>query len=396
MNQNRKARSKRIGLIFGLTLSLFACTNKQPNTTTSGSGSVVSSGGVQKTQVKTGVAVKELVAGKVADFVRLHPQISEGLEVNIVGRDGDSQDWKRFSETAQEYIKQLNKAYGLKGEAAIKLLADGSTKNENLENQINVWENMLIKSPDVMALSAVDMFSMKPQLEAAAESAIPVIGFGSGIEESGYDKSYAGMVETDYRQMGRELMEKLQRVGVTRGKILILGSSAKTMSNHQMETGLEEYRKANLPSMERATLLYRDQADFERQIKDTSKWQEYNAIIGLSEADVRQALKLRTEIAELSASLPLVEKKAGTKAAVPVVTGVGYNKNFEDDLETGALVGLMEINNRELACATVSMALEQAIKVQEKQSPSFYKVKIAYAWIDKQSKDTAEIQLLIG
>ncbi|MDO5100101.1 MAG: substrate-binding domain-containing protein [Eubacteriales bacterium] len=342
------------------------------------------SSGVRKTSEKPSSALVGWVQTKVDHFVTLYPQIPQGLTLHIVGREGDSQGWKRFSAAATEMVKQLNQSYGLKKEEAISLVIDGSTKQENLENQINVWDNLLVKSPDVMALSAVDMFSMKPQLEAAAESAIPVIGFDSGIVDEGYDKSYSGVIETDYHQIGRDLMERLQRAGVLEGKVLILGSSDKTMSVQQMISGLEEYRSENLPRLERATVLYRNREADMTRLEDAKQWQGYAAVVGLSQNEVQAALTLREKLA-----------KPENQDKPPVVTGLGYTSKWTDDIEEQKLLGVFDINHREVACATVAMSLEKAMAVLEQKEDAFHRVKVAHAWIDLETMETEAIKNML-
>lgn len=383
-----------------------AAISETENSSSTSVGNGISSA-VKRTGEKPSSALVDLVQSKVDDFVILYPSIPKSLTVHIVGREGDSQGWKRFSAAAAEMVKQLNQVYGLKKDEAISIVIDGSTKQENLENQINVWDNLLVKSPDVMALSAVDMFSMKAQLEAATENAIPVIGFDSGIIDEGYDKSYSGMIETDYHQIGRDLMERLQRAGVLEGKILLLGSGDKTMSVQQMISGLEEYRSENLPRLERPTVLYRNREADMMRLQDVKQWQGYAAVIGLSQNEVQAALDLREKLEKLPPAPEIgvqngsqQDKEAGkagevTAVKLPIVTGLGYTSSWTDDMEDKKLLGVFDINHREVACATVAMSLEKAVAVLEQKEEDFHRVKVDYAWIDQATMETEAVKNML-
>ena len=145
-----------------------------------------------------------------------------GARIAIVAKEMDLDYWEAVREGAEQAVNEMNEKYGYEGEDAVVLTMEGSDNGSDVEAQINQIDTVLAENPTALCISAVDVESCKPQLEAAVDNKIPVIALESGVESP----LLAATCETDNEEAAREAVQKLCAAIDDSGEIALVTHTA--------------------------------------------------------------------------------------------------------------------------------------------------------------------------
>ena len=112
----------------------------------------------------------------------------KGTYAAMVLKDLDNPYWKAVKEGAEQAVEDINSSLGYTGEDQVRLTVDGvraaeALEGEDVDSQIDTIDAVLSENPNALCLAVIDRESCTAQLEAAAESDIPVILLDSGLKD---------------------------------------------------------------------------------------------------------------------------------------------------------------------------------------------------------------------
>jgi len=111
------------------------------------------------------------------------PVVSKGLQ-------------HQFWQTVKSGAEAAAEDYGL------TITFEGPASEADIQDQVQMLQNALAKSPDAIALAALDTNAVRDQLQEAVRRDIPVIGFDSGVPNAPEGAIYANASTDNYAAAG--------------------------------------------------------------------------------------------------------------------------------------------------------------------------------------------------
>lgn len=134
----------------------------------------------------------------------------------------------------------------------VNVTVDGMSSESDLDGQIKMIENAIIRGVDVICVAAVDSVGNVPILETAAEKGIKVITFNS-LLESDLPLTH---VATDNWAAGELGGKALGEIMGGTGKYAVIGAVESVKSNRDRSEGCVDYIQKNFPDMELISVQY--------------------------------------------------------------------------------------------------------------------------------------------
>ena len=134
----------------------------------------------------------------------------------------------------------------------VRITFDGPDSETDLEGQIMLIENAIIKEADVIAIAPLDSIGNVPVIESASEKGIKVITFNSKLE-SDIPMTH---VATDNWAAGEMAGKALGETLGGKGKFAIIGAVESVKNNRDRSDGAASYIAANFPEMELIQIQY--------------------------------------------------------------------------------------------------------------------------------------------
>lgn len=134
----------------------------------------------------------------------------------------------------------------------VRITFEGPESETDLDGQIQLIENALIKEPDVIAIAPLDSIGNVPIIETAHDKGIKVVTFNSKLESDiplthiATDNWAAG------EMAGKALGEALQG----KGKFAIIGAVESVKNNRDRSDGAAAYIAEHFPEMELISIQY--------------------------------------------------------------------------------------------------------------------------------------------
>ena len=149
----------------------------------------------------------------------------KGTYAAMVLKDLDNPYWKAVKEGAEQAVEDINSSLGYTGEDQVRLTVDGvraaeALEGEDVDSQIDTIDAVLSENPNALCLAVIDRESCTAQLEAAAESDIPVILLDSGLKDQTAAQAEA-VCMTDNKKAAAEAAQRLCREMGERGQIAV-------------------------------------------------------------------------------------------------------------------------------------------------------------------------------
>ena len=179
----------------------------------------------------------------------------KGTYAAMVLKDLDNPYWKAVKEGAEQAVEDINSSLGYTGEDQVRLTVDGvraaeALEGEDVDSQIDTIDAVLSENPNALCLAVIDRESCTAQLEAAAESDIPVILLDSGLKDQTAAQAEA-VCMTDNKKAAAEAAQRLCREMGERGQIAVFaheessGTSRERVDGFRMEVR-EKYPQAEI------------------------------------------------------------------------------------------------------------------------------------------------------
>lgn len=136
----------------------------------------------------------------------------------------------------------------------VRITFEGPESETDLEGQIQLIENALIKEPDMIAIAPLDSIGNVPIIETASAKGIKVVTFNSKLESDipmthiATDNWAAG------EMAGKALGEALQG----KGKFAVIGANEAVKNNRDRSDGAAAYIAEHFPEMELISIQYTD------------------------------------------------------------------------------------------------------------------------------------------
>lgn len=145
--------------------------------------------------------------------------------------------WKSVREGAERAAKEFN----------LKLEIAAPTKPDNIEEQIRLVEDWIVKKPDGMVFVPVDYKAMAPSAQKINDAKIPLVVYNNGIPQLAATNTFLGLDDVDigYR-ISSELFKNLNG----KGKVIhidgVPGASTAQDRKAGMEKALKEFPNIEL------------------------------------------------------------------------------------------------------------------------------------------------------
>lgn len=152
--------------------------------------------------------------------------------------------WKSVEAGAQKAAED----YG------VRITFEGPESETDLDGQIQLIENALIKEPDMIAIAPLDSIGNVPIIETANEKGIKVVTFNSKLE-SDIPMTH---VATDNWAAGEMAGKALGEALNGKGKFAIIGANEAVKNNRDRSDGAAAYIAEHFPEMELISIQYTD------------------------------------------------------------------------------------------------------------------------------------------
>ena len=294
-------------------------------------------------------------------------EIQPGARVAVVSKSTSGEFWSLVKKGMEQAVADVNEAYGFGKDEQVSMTFEGSSDEKDVETQVNTLDAVIAENPDVVCVSASDMDSCQPQLEAARENGIPVIAFDSGVSDT---KMIRAFRSTDNKRVGEIAAYRLAVSIGKMGKVAVFSAQEKTQSIQERVEGFTSYIE-NYPDIEVVKIVYQDQVeDMSAAMQEVLE--QYPQLDGVfcTNADV--------------SDLYLDLKKDETKDSI-VMVGVDATAKQQQAIRDGKEVGVVSQQPYAMGYQTMWTAL---LTTAPKKSVDIERtVRIDPAWIDLDNID---------
>lgn len=136
----------------------------------------------------------------------------------------------------------------------VRITFEGPESETDLDGQIQLIENALIKEPDVIAIAPLDSIGNIPIIETAHEKGIKVVTFNSKLDCD----IPVTHIATDNWAAGEMAGKALGEALHGKGKYAIIGANEAVKNNRDRSDGAAAYITEHFPDMEQISIQYTD------------------------------------------------------------------------------------------------------------------------------------------
>ncbi|MDF2613157.1 MAG: sugar transporter, periplasmic ligand binding protein [Clostridia bacterium] len=294
-------------------------------------------------------------AAEVTNKTIYIPIIAKGLAVSF---------WQPVKSGAERAASDLG----------IKITFEGPQEEAQTQEQLDILNIALARSPQAVILSAVDSKAVTPYLEEAEAKGIPVIGFDSGVDSPIVKTTVA----TDNYGAGELAALKMVELLDKKGKVAIIIQDSTSQVATNRRDGFIDTITQQYPSMDVVAVGY-GAGDAEKSSEIAKQiFKNHPDLKGIFGGNQGSAEGIVKAIRELN--------KEGE------ITAIGFDsgKIIVDAVREGILAGAVSQNPQEIGY----QAVETAFKAyQGEVLPAF--IDTGYVWYDKTNIDNPEIKELL-
>lgn len=307
--------------------------------------------------------------GLETDYTTVEGLTAErGAYIAMVLKDLGNPYWKAVKEGAEKAVDDLNNLLGYTGDDKIRLTVDGvnGSEEENVDSQIDTIDAVLAENPSALCISVIDRESCTAQIEAAAESEIPVIILDSGLENG----NVAAVCMTDNEKAAAEAADNLCKKIGERGQVAVFAHEATSQTSRERVNGFCKRVQTEYPQVEIVKVEYEE--DQELPVEETlERYPELQGIFCTSATVVEKVLKQ-------------VGEAAGDEIQV---AGFDANEEQLEAIREGRLLGTVCQNPRGMGYVSVVAAI-RSINGQ----PADQRIDTGYVWLDQSNYEEEENQ----
>ncbi len=285
--------------------------------------------------------------------------------VALVSKGFQHQFWQAVKSGAEQAAEE----YG------VEITFEGPDTEADVDQQIQMLQTALDKSPDAVGFAALDSQAAGPLLQQAEDSGIPVIAFDSGVD-SDIPLTTAA---TDNLAAAAEAAKHLAEAVGHEGKVALVVHDQTSVTGQQRRDGFVDYMEENEPNIEIVDIQYGggDQAksaDLAKAIIAANP--DLKGIYGSNEGSAIGVVQAVKELAIDPTQL--------------VVVGFDSGKAQMDAIRDGLMIGAITQNPVGIGYETVKAAVEA---IDGKELPKT--IDTGYYWYDATNIDDEEIQAVL-
>ena len=317
------------------------------------------------------------IAGAVAAALILAGCANDGGGSDTGGGDGDKPYIALVSKGFQHQFWQAVKAGAEQAaeEFDVEITFEGPDTEADVDQQIQMLQTALDKSPAAIGFAALDSQAAGPLLQQAKDAGIPVIAFDSGVE-SDIPLTTAA---TDNLAAAAEAAKHLAEAVGHEGKVALVVHDQTSVTGQERRDGFVDYMTENEPNIEIVDVQYGggDQAksaDLAKAIIAANP--DLKGIYGSNEGSAIGVVQ--------------AVKELGIDPAQLAVVGFDSGKAQMDAIRDGLMIGAITQNPVGIGYETVKAAVEA---LDGKELPKT--IDTGYYWYDASNIDDEEIQAVL-
>ncbi len=260
-------------------------------------------------------------------------------------------------------------------EYGVEITFEGPDTEADVDQQIQMLQTALDKSPDAVGFAALDSQAAGPLLQQAKDAGIPVIAFDSGVD-SDIPLTTAA---TDNLAAAAEAAKHMAEAVGHEGKVALVVHDQTSVTGQQRRDGFVDYMEENEPNIEIVDIQYGggDQAksaDLAKAIIAANP--DLKGIYGSNEGSAIGVVQ--------------AVKELGIDPTQLVVVGFDSGKAQMDAIRDGLMIGAITQNPVGIGYETVKAAVEA---IDGKELPKT--IDTGYYWYDATNIDDDEIQAVL-
>ncbi|TYL52324.1 ABC transporter substrate-binding protein [Agromyces mariniharenae] len=313
-----------------------------------------------------GLAAAALVlAGCASDGGGSEAADGEKPYVALISKGFQHQFWQAVKSGAEQAAEEFD----------VEITFEGPDTEADVDQQIQMLQTALDKSPAAIGFAALDSQAAGPLLQQAKDQSIPVIAFDSGVD-SDIPLTTAA---TDNLAAAAEAAKHMAEAVGHEGKVALVVHDQTSVTGQQRRDGFVDYMEENEPGIEIVDIQYGggDQAksaDLAKAIIAANP--DLKGIYGSNEGSAIGVVQ--------------AVKELGIDPTQLVVVGFDSGKAQMDAIRDGLMLGAITQNPVGIGYETVKAAVE-AIDGEELPKT----IDTGYYWYDGSNIDDEEIQAVL-
>ncbi|GAA1802242.1 ABC transporter substrate-binding protein [Agromyces neolithicus] len=285
--------------------------------------------------------------------------------VALISKGFQHQFWQAVKTGAEQAAEEFD----------VEVTFEGPDTEADVDQQIQMLQTALDKSPAAIGLAALDSQAASPLLQQASDSNIPVIAFDSGVE-SDIPLTTAA---TDNLAAAAEAAKHMADAIGNEGKVALVVHDQTSVTGQQRRDGFVSYMEENEPNIEIVDIQYGggDQAksaDLAKAI--IAAHPDLKGIYGSNEGSAIGVVQ--------------AVKELGVDPATLAVVGFDSGKAQMDAIRDGLLIGAITQNPVGIGYETVKAAVA-AISGEDLPET----IDTGFYWYDASKIDDDEIQAVL-
>ncbi|HET6673560.1 MAG TPA: ABC transporter substrate-binding protein [Agromyces sp.] len=285
--------------------------------------------------------------------------------IALVSKGFQHQFWQAVKSGAEQAAEEFD----------VEITFEGPDTEADVDQQIQMLQTALDKSPAAIGFAALDSKAADPLLQQAKSSGIPVIAFDSGVDS---DIPLTTAATDNLAAAGEAAKHMAEAVG-HEGKVALVVHDQTSVTGQQRRDGFVDYMEENEPNIEIVDIQYgggdqAESADLAKAI--IAAHPDLKGIYGSNEGSAIGVVQAVKELAIDPAKL--------------VVIGFDSGKAQMDAIRDGLMLGAITQNPVGIGYETVKAAVEA---IDGKDLPET--IDTGYYWYDASNIDDEEIQAVL-
>lgn len=285
--------------------------------------------------------------------------------VALVSKGFQHQFWQAVKSGAEQAAEEFD----------VEITFEGPDTEADVDQQIQMLQTALDKSPAAIGFAALDSQAAGPLLQQAKDANIPVIAFDSGVD-SDIPLTTAA---TDNLAAAAEAAKHLAEAVDHEGKVALVVHDQTSVTGQERRDGFVQYMEENEPNIEVVDIQYGggDQAksaDLAKAIIAANP--DLKGIYGSNEGSAIGVVQ--------------AVKELGIDPAALAVVGFDSGKAQMDAIRDGLMLGAITQNPVGIGYETVKAAVEA---IDGEDLPET--IDTGYYWYDAANIDDEEIQAVL-
>ncbi|MET4159756.1 ABC transporter substrate-binding protein [Agromyces sp. PvR057] len=285
--------------------------------------------------------------------------------IALVSKGFQHQFWQAVKSGAEQAAEEFD----------VEITFEGPDTEADVDQQIQMLQTALDKSPAAIGFAALDSQAAGPLLQQAKDGNIPVVAFDSGVDSDIPVTTAA----TDNLAAAAEAAKHLAEAIDHEGKVALVVHDQTSVTGQERRDGFVQYMEDNEPGIEIVDIQYGggDQAksaDLAKAIIAANP--DLKGIYGSNEGSAIGVVQ--------------AVKELGIDAATLAVVGFDSGKAQMDAIRDGLMIGAITQNPVGIGYETVKAAVEA---IDGKDLPKT--IDTGYYWYDVSNIDDDEIQAVL-